>query len=160
MSSVPGAKARAAGGSSRQHSKASKRSPPKALTAFDHAQARLKWARASRDSKIDKMRHIRSEMQALKKAMDVKAIEIKMLKEERVSANERVQAERHAYREQLVDVLDEIENQLDPRILEGYSSDIAFLRSSPFTELSTHDSDLDDVEEEAAEDLNTQTVEA
>lgn len=118
------------------------------FTKFDHAQARLKWARATRDCKIEKIREVRSEIDALKKAMDVKAMEIKMLKEERASANERVQIERNAYREELVEVTCDVENQLDPRILDGYSSDIAFMRSSPFTEVSSNGAGVDDVDDE------------
>ena len=126
------------------------------LTPFDHAQARLKWARATRDSKLEKMREIKSEMNALKKAMELKNVEMRMLKQEREVANERVKSEREVYREELVTVAERIQNQSDPRILDGFSSpliqsrssSVAYTRASSVTETQSTVSALEGLEEE------------
>lgn len=94
--------------------------------------ARLKWARSSRDSKLAKISFKMNEVQEMKDQLHAKLIEITLLERERDEAQARVVKQRTQYRGELMQLEDDdmITNQLDPRHLDGLSSDVGCLSIS------------------------------
>ena len=91
----------------------------------------------------------------MKKAMDMRSVQIKLLKQERETANERVMVERKLYCEELLASGYVTENQMDPVLLAGYSSDIASTRASSVTAESSVHGEADDNEEGNGEGSKT-----
>lgn len=77
-----------------------------------------------------------NEVQEMKDELQAKLIEITLLERERDKAQARVVKEHDHYRGGLVHLGDDetIENQLDPRFLDGLSSDIGRFQSLSITD--------------------------
>ncbi|KLO05489.1 hypothetical protein SCHPADRAFT_896216 [Schizopora paradoxa] len=96
----------------------------KQVTPFHHAEARLKWARSTRNAKSDNIRTCKAKVQSLKDELRAKKIMIKLMKLQRDEAQRRVDVERKEYRNELYNDEQGDMHQLDERYLTSLSSDV------------------------------------